>query len=224
LKRRRFGRLAGLDGESVWQLLDEESVTRTAGVPTVWLMLLAYMRETGKTLRTVDKVIIGGAAAPRTMIEEFQDRHGTGVIHAWGMTETSPLGTVGTLKGKHAGCTAEEKLALQLKQGRGVAAVELRIVDDNGRELPRDGVAFGELQVRGPWVVKEYFKGPLLVVVPAAGQEPTKQELLTFLSDRVAKWWLPDDVVFVDELPHTATGKVSKLNLRKRFEDYRLPV
>lgn len=286
----------GMDGESVWQLLDQEKVTQTLGVPTVWLMLLAYMRDHGKTLRTVERVIIGGAAAPRAMIEEFQVSHDARVVHAWGMTETSPLGTVGTLKAKHERLSPAQQVEIQMKQGRGVAAVELRIVDEEGNELPRDGVAFGELQVRGPWVVREYFKAeggdplddqgwfstgdvatldpdgymqitdrskdviksggewissidleneamahervaeaavigiahpkwterPLLVVVPA-GDPPAKDEILSFLADRVAKWWLPDDVVFVDELPHTATGKVSKLNLRKQFEDYRLP-
>ncbi|MCG8457488.1 MAG: 3-(methylthio)propionyl-CoA ligase, partial [Holophagales bacterium] len=289
---------ARLDGESVWQLLHDERVTQTAGVPTVWLMLLDYMRREGKTLETVDQVVIGGSAAPRAMIEEFQERHGARVLHAWGMTETSPLGTVGSLKAEHDAWPKEKQVDLQLKQGRGIAAVEMRIVDEEGNEQPRDGKAFGELQVRGPWVVRRYFKGeggeildrgwfptgdvatldpggymqitdrakdviksggewissidleneavshpkvaeaavvgvphpkwterPVLVVVPAEGESPTQEELMAHLEPRVAKWWLPDDVLFRPELPHTATGKISKRHIRDqlREEGYSLP-
>ncbi|MEM1205644.1 MAG: 3-(methylthio)propionyl-CoA ligase [Acidobacteriota bacterium] len=288
---------ARLDGEGVWELLDSENVTQTAGVPTVWLMLLDHMRRTGTTLRTVRKVIIGGAAAPRSMIEEFQSKHDAHVLHAWGMTETSPLGSVGSFKAKHHDLPEDERVNLQLKQGRGVAGVAMRIVDDEGKELPRDGKAFGELQVKGPWVVQEYYRSgeasildgegwfstgdvstldpdgymqitdrskdviksggewissidlenevvahpkvaeaavigvphpkwterPLLLAVAAEGTEPTRDEILEFLEPRVAKWWLPDDVLFVDELPHTATGKISKLQLRERYGDHRLP-
>jgi len=287
---------ARLDGASVWELLDSEQVDFTAGVPTVWLMLLDYLRDSGKRIDGVDTVVIGGSAAPRSMIEAFQNDYGTRVLHAWGMTETSPLGTVGTLKKKHDDLPEEERLALQLKQGRGIYGVDLRIVGDDGAELPRDGKAFGELQVRGPWVASAYFKHeggdilddgwfatgdvatldgdgfmqitdrskdviksggewissidlenevmshpgvaeaaviglphpkwderPLAVVVPAAGAELTRDDVLAHLASRVAKWWLPDDVVFVDELPHTATGKISKLTLRERFRDHVLP-
>ncbi len=288
---------AQLDGASVHELLETEDVDFTAGVPTVWLMLLNYLRESGKRIDGVDTVIIGGSAAPRTMIEAFQKELDTRVVHAWGMTETSPLGTVGTLKKQHDELTEEERLSLQLKQGRGIYGVELRIVDEDGNELPRDGEAFGELQVRGPWVASAYFKNeggeildaegwfstgdvatldadgfmqitdrskdviksggewissidlenevmscpgvaeaaviglphpkwderPLAVIVTAAGAELSREDVLAHLESRVAKWWLPDDVVFVDELPHTATGKVSKLTLRDRFRDHVLP-
>jgi acyl-CoA synthetase (AMP-forming)/AMP-acid ligase II len=290
---------ARLDGQSVWELMEGEEVTQTAGVPTVWLMLLNYMREQGKSLRTVKRVVIGGSAAPRSMIEEFQNAHGVRVVHAWGMTETSPLGTVGTLKRQHEILPEKEKVDLQLKQGRGCAAVALRIVDEAGRELPRDGKTFGELQVRGPWVVQCYFKGdggqiltvdgwfptgdvatldpdgfmqitdrakdviksggewissieleneavahpkvleagvvgvphpkwaerPLLLVVPTDPESPpTKDEILDFLRGKVANWWLPDDVLIVKELPHTATGKISKLTLRQQYQGYQLPL
>jgi fatty-acyl-CoA synthase len=285
-----------LDGASLYELIEAEGVNFTAGVPTVWLMLLQHMESIGRRLDTVDRVVIGGSAAPRSMIEAFQKGHDATVIHAWGMTETSPLGTVGTLKNRHHDLPEDERIALQLKQGHGIYGVEMRIVGEDGEELPRDGVAFGELQVRGPWVVNGYFKGeggdvldrgwfptgdvatldpegfmqitdrakdviksggewissidlenealshpavaeaavigiphpkwderPLLVVVAAEGQEPKKEELIEHLRSRVAKWWLPDDVVVVEELPHTATGKISKLTLRDRFEGYRLP-
>ena len=288
---------ARLDGAGVYEMMHEERVTQTAGVPTVWMMLLDYMRKENKRLPDLEAVIIGGSAAPRAMIEEFQNTHGIQVLHAWGMTETSPLGSVGSFKRKHAELSDEEKVTLQLKQGRGLAAVQMRIVDEEGKALPHDGKAFGELQVKGPWVVREYFKQeggdvldaegwfstgdvstldpdgymqitdrskdviksggewissidlenevvahpkvaeaavigiahpkwterPLLVVVPVEGESPTKDEMLDFLKDRVAKWWLPDDVAFVDELPHTATGKISKLTLRQQFADYELP-
>ncbi len=285
-----------LDGASVYQLLQDEAVNITAGVPTVWLMLLEHCANNDLQLEHVDRVVIGGSAAPGSMIEAFKTQHGCEVIHAWGMTETSPLGTVGTLKRKHDALSAAEQLALQVKQGRGIYGVELRIVDDQGKELPRDGVAFGELQVRGPWVIDAYYRHdqpildaegwfstgdvatldpdgfmqitdrskdviksggewissidleneavshpdvteaavigiahrkwnerPLLVVVPRQGATLSKEDLLQHLESRVAKWWLPDDVVFVDELPHTATGKISKLTLRKQFEGYVLP-
>jgi len=288
---------ARLDGESVHQLLESEAVDFTAGVPTVWMMLLDYLRQSGRRIDGVDTVVIGGSAAPRSMIEAFQNDYGTRVLHAWGMTETSPLGTVGTLKKKHDQLPAAERLALQLKQGRGIYGVELRIVDDEGVELPRDGKAFGELQVRGPWVASAYFKHeggdildgegwfatgdvatldgdgfmqitdrskdviksggewissidlenevmshpdvaeaaviglphprwderPLAIVVPAAAANLTPDDIRAHLESRIAKWWLPDDVVFVDELPHTATGKVSKLALREQFRDHVLP-
>ena len=287
---------AGLDGESIHRLIEAEQVNLLAGVPTVWLMLLGYLEETGKRIDSVDTVVIGGAAAPRSMIEAFQQRYGATVIHAWGMTETSPIGTVGALKRKHDDWSEEDRVSQQLKQGRGVFGVDLRIVDDSGAELPRDGKAFGELQVKGPWVVDGYYRReeeildaegwfptgdvatldpdgfmqitdrskdviksggewissidlenevlshpsvaeaavigiahprwderPLLIVVPAPGASPTREDMLEHLDGRVAKWWLPDDVVFVDELPHTATGKISKLTLRQRFRDYLLP-
>ena len=270
----------------------------TAGVPTVWLMLLDHMRANDATLPDLSTVVIGGSAAPRAMIEEFQQRHGVLVMHAWGMTETSPLGSVGSFKAKHQNLDDEAKLDIQVKQGRGVFGVAMRIVGEDGEELPRDGKAFGELQVKGPWVVKEYYRHeggdildgegwfstgdvstldpdgymqitdrskdviksggewissidleneavahpgvaeaavigiahkkwderPLLLIRPAEGATPPSfDEMREFLTGRIAKWWLPDAMEVVDELPHTATGKISKLTLRQQYAEYRLP-
>jgi fatty-acyl-CoA synthase len=285
-----------LDGESVYELLAGEKVTMTAGVPTVWLMLLQFLQQSGKSLPDLEHVVIGGSAAPRAMIEAFQQKVGVTVIHAWGMTETSPLGTVGTLLRKHDDLSEEQKVDVQVKQGRGIWGVDMKIVGDDGREMPRDGKSFGELLVRGPWVVGSYYKSsedetlrdgwfptgdvatldedgfmqitdrskdviksggewissielenaaigheaiaeaavigvshpkwgerPLLVVVPVKGATPKREEIVAWLKGRVADWWLPDDVAVVDELPHTAAGKISKKTLRERFADYRLP-
>ena len=289
-----------LDGRSVYELLRDEQVTLALGVPTVWLMLLQYVETAGvdpKEECALRRVIIGGSAAPRAMSAKFETLFGAFVVHAWGMTEMSPLGTTCNLLPKHAGCTLEERLDLQTKQGRSIFGVELRICDDEGRRLPHDGKAFGHLMVRGPWIISGYFKDeggpildregffdtgdvatidpdgymqitdrskdviksggewissidlenaaighpaiaeaavigvahpkwqerPLLVVVRKAGQDVTREHLLAFLEGKVAKWWLPDDVAFVDELPHTATGKLLKTALRERFRDYRLP-
>ncbi|MGE3673996.1 MAG: 3-(methylthio)propionyl-CoA ligase [Polyangiaceae bacterium] len=288
---------AKLDGASVFELLSTEKVTLTAGVPTVWLMLLNHMQEHNLTLPALKRVVIGGSAAPRSMIEAFQDKHGAHVVHAWGMTETSPLGTVGNLLPKHTALSKAEQLDVQVKQGRAVWGVELDIVDDDGKSMPRDGKAFGHLLVRGPWVTKGYFKGeggdilnaggwfdtgdiatldpdgymqitdrskdvvksggewissidlentavghpdiaeaavigiahpkwserPLLIVVKREGAELTKESVLGFLEGKVAKWWMPDDVQFVDAIPHTATGKILKMALREQFKDYTLP-
>jgi fatty-acyl-CoA synthase len=289
-----------LDGRSVYELLRDEKVTLALGVPTVWLMLLQYVETAGvdpKKECALRRVIIGGSAAPRAMSAKFETLFGAFVVHAWGMTEMSPLGTTCNLLPKHAGCTLEERLDLQTKQGRSICGVELMICDDEGRRLPHDGKAFGHLMVRGPWIISGYFKDeggpildregffdtgdvatidpdgymqitdrskdviksggewissidlenaaighpaiaeaavigvahpkwqerPLLVVVRKAGQDVTREHLLAFLEGKVAKWWLPDDVAFVDELPHTATGKLLKTALRERFRDYRLP-
>ena len=284
-----------LDGKSLHELFEAEGVTMSAGVPTVWLGLLAYMKEKRLRFSTLKTVVIGGSACPPAMIRTFQDDYGVQVLHAWGMTEMSPLGTAGTLKAAQQKLGKEERYALQNKQGRAIFGVDLRIVDENGRELPWDGKAFGDLQVRGPWVIKSYFKGeggdplregwfptgdvctidpegyiqvtdrskdviksggewissidleniaiahpaiaeaavigvrhpkwderPIVVAVKKAGQEISKDDLLKFYEGKIAKWWMPDDVVFVNELPHTATGKLSKLTLRQQFKDYRL--
>jgi acyl-CoA synthetase (AMP-forming)/AMP-acid ligase II len=284
-----------LDGRSLHELFESEGVTMSAGVPTVWLALLTYMKEKRLRFSTLKHVVIGGSACPPAMIRAFQDEYGVNVLHAWGMTEMSPLGTAGTLKAKHAKLGKAEREALQAKQGRGIFGVEFRIVDENGRELPWDGKAFGDLQVRGPWVIRSYFKGeggdplkggwfptgdvctidaegyiqitdrskdviksggewissidleniaiahpavaeaavigvrhpkwderPIVVAVRKPGQDVSKDELLRFYEGKIAKWWMPDDVVFVNELPHTATGKLSKLTLRQQFKDYRL--
>lgn len=280
-----------LGGASVHELIGGEQVTLTAGVPTVWLQLLDYMRETGKRIDSVRQVLIGGSAVPRSMLETFQNQYGAAVVQGWGMTETSPLGVLGHLKPKYDGWEASRKVDLQLKQGRGIYGVELKIVDDQGQRLPHDGEAFGDLLVRGPWIARAYFKEesgkvldaegffptgdvatidpdgymqvvdrskdviksggewissiqlenealgcagvaeaavigvrhpqwderPLLIIVRAAGSNVTKEEILRHLTGRIAKWWMPDDIVFVDQLPHTATGKLQKTTLRDRF-------
>ena len=289
-----------LDGKSLHQLFEGEGVTMSAGVPTVWLGLLNYVKEQKLRFSTLKRVVIGGSACPPAMIRTFQDEYGVQVLHAWGMTEMSPLGTAGTLKAKQAAMPKVEREAIQGKQGRAIFGVDFRIVDENGSELPWDGKAFGDLQVRGPWVIKSYFKGeggdplkkdedgtawfptgdvctidpdgyiqitdrskdviksggewissidleniavahpaiaeaavigvrhpkwderPIVVAVKKAGQDVSKDELLRFYEGKIAKWWMPDDVVFVPELPHTATGKLSKLTLRQQFKDYRL--
>jgi fatty-acyl-CoA synthase len=284
-----------LDGKSLHELFEKEEVTMSAGVPTVWLALLAYMKEKKSRFSTLKRVVIGGSACPPAMIKTFQDEYGVQVLHAWGMTEMSPLGTAGTFLAKHLKMPKEARDAWQSKQGRTIYGVDMRIVDENGIELPWDGQAFGNLQVRGPWVIKAYFKGeggnplrdgwfptgdvatidadgtlqitdrskdviksggewissidleniaiahpaiaeaavigvrhpkwderPIVVAVKKAGQEISRDELLRFYEGKIAKWWMPDDVVFVNELPHTATGKLSKLTLRQQFKDYRL--
>jgi fatty-acyl-CoA synthase len=286
-----------LDGPSVYELLNQFKVSCTAAVPTVWLMLLQHLDATGGKLPHLKKVVIGGSACPRAMTKTFQDVYGVEVIHAWGMTEMSPLGTVCTLKPEYAGLTGEARLDIQQKQGQTPFGVEMKITDDSDRELPWDGKTFGRLKVRGPAITKAYFKGeggdildadgffdtgdvatidaqgymqitdrskdviksggewissidienlavghpkvaeaavigvrhpkwderPLLVVVLKKEQTATKDELLGFLQGKIAKWWMPDDVVIVDEIPHTATGKIQKITLRERFRDYALP-
>ena len=283
-----------LDGPSLHDLLDNEEVTCTAAVPTVWHGLLKHLRERGAWLKTLKRVVIGGSACPRSMIVAFKEEHGVEVIHAWGMTETSPLGTVCTLKPEFARLDADARLDAQASQGHPPFTVELRLEDDGGRRLPHDGEAIGRLKVRGPFVARRYFgagddaidlggffdtgdvgsvdeagylritdrakdivksggewissialegvamgcpkvseaavigvphakwdERPLLVVVPKPGETPTREELLATFEGKVATWWIPDDVVFVDELPHTATGKVSKAKLRERLKDWR---
>jgi fatty-acyl-CoA synthase len=286
-----------LDGPSVCELLETEKVSMSAAVPTVWLALFQYLEQTGKTLPYLKRVLIGGSACPRSMIEAFETKYDVQVTHAWGMTEMSPLGTLGTLKAKMADLPYDKKLDYKCKQGHPPFGVEMKIVDDEGKELPRDGKAFGRLKVRGPAIAKGYFKGegtdafdadgwfdtgdvatldpdgymtitdrskdviksggewissieieniavghpavaeaavigvahpkwderPLLIVVLKPGQSATGAEILQYLTGKIAKWWMPDDVVFVDEIPHTATGKIQKTALRERFGKHRLP-
>jgi len=286
---------AALDGKSVYELFESERVTFSAGVPTVWGGLIQYLKQNNLKLSTLKRTIIGGAAVPPAMMRTLEDDYGVEVAHAWGMTEMSPLGCVGKLKGKHESLSADEKRAIREKQGRVVYGVDWKIVDGEGRELPWDGKAFGDLHVRGPWVVERYFKAnstaltdgwfatgdvatidpdgylritdrskdvvksggewissialenlamahpavqeaavvackhpkwderPLLIVVRKPGAKLDREELLAFYDGKVARWWVPDDVVFVDELPHTATGKLLKTELRARFAQHVLP-
>ncbi len=289
-----------LDGESVYQLMRDERVTIMQGVPTVWLMLFGYLDqhpEIDPSELVLEWAGIGGSALSQSMLERIERDLGAEGGQGWGMTETSPICVVGRLLPKHAGLSVGEQQKVKLKQGRGVFGVELKIVDEDGHRLLWDGVAFGEVWVRGPWIASGYFKGeggdkldnegffptgdiatidadgylqlvdrtkdviksggewvssidlenaamghpdvaeaaviavphpkwqerPLLLVVAREGKSPSRDDILEHLAGQVAKWWLPDDVVFLDELPHTATGKVLKLELRKQFRDHRLP-
>ena len=286
-----------MDGESIYQLLSEEAVTFTAAVPTVWLMLLQHLEAKNLKLPHLNSVAIGGSAVPRVMLEKFERDYGVSVMHAWGMTETSPLGSIAAFKSGMEEMNFDEQMDIKVKQGRVPYLVEMKITDDAGKELPRDGKAFGHLKVRGPFIVGEYIKGdggdildeegffdtgdvatidplgfmqitdrskdviksggewissieieniavghekiqeaavigiahpkwderPLLVIVKNEGADISKEEVLGFLEGKIAKWWMPDDVAFVDEIPHTATGKIQKLTLREQFADYTLP-
>ena len=293
---------AGMDGASVFELLDTEKVTFSAAVPTVWLGLLQYLEKTGQELPHLKRVVIGGSACPRFMTQVLQERYGVEVRHAWGMTEMSPLGSLGAVKPEHEDLSTQKRLDLQEKQGFAPYGVEMKITNDENEELPWDGKTFGRLKVRGPAVARAYYGGPtggtpgaeqfdpdgffdtgdvahidpagymqitdrskdviksggewissidlenlavghpdvaeaavigvfhprwderpLLIVVPAEGKQPTKEALLSFMEGKIAKWWMPDDVAFVDEIPHTATGKIQKIALREQFADHKLP-
>lgn len=282
------------DGETLHALIEREGVTMSAGVPTVWLALLDYLRETGRKLDTLQRVVVGGAACPLSIMREFMETHGVYTHHAWGMTETGPLGVFNTLKPGMADLPLEELDAIKLKQGRPVFGVDVRIVDEEGNIQPWNGEAVGEVRVRGNWICSGYFgidalgshdengyfctgdvasmdadgymkitdrtkdviksggewissidlenaavghpgvaeaavigvphpkwtERPLLIVVKQVGAVVEKEDILNFLDGKVAKWWIPEDAVFVDELPHTATGKISKKDLRVQFKDY----
>jgi fatty-acyl-CoA synthase len=287
---------AALDGKSLYELFEAEGVTLSAGVPTVWLGLLNHALQNGLTFSTFRRTVIGGSACPPAMMDTLIDTFGVQVIHAWGMTEMSPLGTTCTLLAKHKALPAEQQRKVLRKQGHSIYGVDMKIVDDAGRELPWDGEAWGELLVKGPWIISGYFRNeggdvlvdgwfptgdvatidpdgylqitdrskdviksggewigtidleniamahpavqqaacigiahpkwderPLLVVVRRAGHELTREQLLAFFDGKVAKWWLPDDVVFVDGLPTGATGKIQKNRLREQFRGYKLP-
>jgi fatty-acyl-CoA synthase len=284
-----------LDGKSLHDLFEAEGVTVSAGVPTVWQGLLTHVESQGLKFSTMRRTIIGGSACPPAMMRAFQERHGVQVLHAWGMTEMSPLGTACVLKPAHHRLDLEQRLAIQAKQGRPVFGVEMKIVDAQGTELPHDGKSAGDLMVRGPWIISSYFKGadagplvdgwfptgdvstidadgfmqitdrskdviksggewigsidleniamahpavamaaciaarhpkwderPLLVVVKKPGQDLTRDELLHFYDGKIAKWWTPDDVVFVDGIPLGATGKMQKNLLRDAYGDHLL--
>jgi fatty-acyl-CoA synthase len=285
-----------LDGKSLHELFETEGVTMAAGVPTVWQGLLTHVEANNLKFSTMKRTVIGGSTCPPAMLNTFEDKYGVQVIHAWGMTELSPMGALGKLKGKHAGLDAAQRRALQAKQGRSLYGIDMKIVDEHGSELPRDGRTSGELMVRGPWVISSYYKGdggnplvdgwfptgdvatidadgfmqitdrskdviksggewigsidleniamahpavamaacigvahpkwderPLLVVARKPGAEVTRDELIAFYDGRIAKWWTPDDVAFVDSIPLGATGKMLKNRLRETFRDYRLP-
>jgi fatty-acyl-CoA synthase len=288
---------AKMDGASIHELLETEGVTFSAAVPTVWQMLLAHLDATGGKLSTLKRVTIGGSAVPEAIMRGFQDRHGVEVVHAWGMTETSPLGTICRLIPEHAALPYEEQLPFRMKQGRAPIGLEMILTNDEGEELPHDGHTFGRLKVKGPYVAGGYFKGeggnildengffdtgdvatvcpdgymtitdrakdviksggewissieienmaaghpkaaiaavigivhpkwderPLLLVKLKEGETATRQEFLSYLDGKIAKWWMPDDVVFVDDIPLGATGKIDKKLIRKQFETYVLP-
>ena len=290
-----------LDGKSVYELVEQEQVTYAAGVPTVWQMLLGHMKPNGLRFSSLKRTVIGGSACPPAMIDAFREDYGVEVLHAWGMTEMSPLGTLCTLKNKHLTMSPDEQMKIRLKQGRAIFGVDMKIVGDNGEELPWDGKTFGDLYVKGPWVVREYFKGeggdplvkdaqgagwfptgdvatidadgymqitdrskdviksggewissidieniamahpavqmaacvgmrhpkwderPIVAVVKKPGTEVTREELLKFYEGKIAKWQIPDDVVFVESIPLGATGKMLKTRLRDQLKDYKLP-
>ena len=283
-----------LDGASLYELFEQEKVTFSAGVPTVWLGLLQHVQANQLKFSTFRRTVIGGSAAPPAMIRALEALD-VEVIHAWGMTEMSPLGTASKLLAKHHDLPDAERHKIQEKQGRVIYGVDMKIVDGEGKELPWDGKAFGDLLVRGPWIIDRYFRNdvsplvdgwfptgdvatidadgfmqitdrskdviksggewissidienvaaahpavhmaacisayhpkwderPLLVVVKKPGAEVSREQLLQFFEGKVAKWWIPDDVAFVTEIPLTATGKMQKLRLREQFKDYKLP-
>ena len=287
-----------LDPESIYNLLEQEECTVAGGIPTIWLNFLAWLetRQDQLDLSSLKlrRVFAGGTAPPRATIEKFRDLLGVFLLHVWGMTETSPIVTVGSPLAKHTGLPPDKIVDMQINQGRQMYGVELRLVDADGAPVPHDGTSIGELQVRGNWVISGYFKAeggqvvdkdgwfgtgdvatidpdgyvkltdrlkdviksggewissieienltvshpdvheaaviaihhpvwqerPLLLVQPKPGRNPTKESILAFLSSRIVKWWLPDDVLFVEGLPHTATGKLLKTELRNRYHGH----
>jgi fatty-acyl-CoA synthase len=282
------------DPKILHDLMIREGVTHSAGVPTVWLAMFQYMDATGSDLGKLRLAIIGGSAAPRSMVERLM-KAGIRVGHAWGMTETSPIGTIGSPTHDWDTLSFEAQVDMVCKQGRSIFGVELKTVDEDNQELPRDGEASGRLLIRGPWVIKRYFKAeedatdadgwfdtgdvatlhpdgtlqitdrskdviksggewissvelenaavgcpgvaeaaaigiyhpkwderPLLLILRKPDSEVSAADIKAYLSDKIAKWWMPDAIEFVDEIPHTATGKILKTELRTRFKDYRL--
>lgn len=285
------------DPPTLHKLIVDEGVDLALAVPTIWLGMLQHLEKTGGNLGALKTTAIGGSAVPRSMIEAFDKLHGVRVVQLWGMTEMSPLGTIGSPAPEVASLPYDEELNYRVKQGRGLFGVEMKIIGDDGADLPRDGRAFGRLLVRGPWIVGSYFKGdggdildaegwfdtgdvatldkygymqivdrskdviksggewissidlenaavgapgvaeaavigvhhpkwderPLLLVREKDGATVTKEGVLAYLDGKIAKWWMPDDVLIVADLPHTATGKLLKTELRDRYKDYRLP-
>ena len=282
-----------MEGEPLYDLIDKEEVTLAFGVPTIWMGLLAYCRDNNKILTSVRNTIIGGSALSLPTLQEFDEVHDVNVIHAWGMTEMSPLGTINVPTPEMENMGKEEKYAIQLKQGKPIYGVELKVVDDAGIELPKDGESQGHLLVRGAWILQKYFKAendavdkdgwfdtgdisvldqdgymiikdrakdviksggewissidlenaafghpdiaeacvvgiphpkwderPMLFVVTNDGEPIEKESILEFLGSKVAKWWLPDEIIFLKELPHGATGKLQKFELRDEYNNY----
>jgi fatty-acyl-CoA synthase len=287
---------AALDGKSLYELFEAEQVTFSAGVPTVWLGLINYMLQNKLKFSSFRRTVIGGSACPPAMMDTLMDELDVEVIHGWGMTEMSPLGTTGVLLGKHLTLPKNEQRKILHKQGHAIFGVDMKIVDDDGKELPWDGSSYGHLLVKGPWIIRSYFKDeggdplqdgwfptgdvatidpdgymqitdrskdviksggewigtidleniavshpaimqaacigihhpkwderPLLIVVCRPGMEVSREELLKFYEGKIAKWWLPDDVVFMDALPLGGTGKVQKNKLRELYREYKLP-
>ncbi|MBC7685283.1 MAG: fatty-acid--CoA ligase [Bdellovibrionales bacterium] len=287
---------AALDGKSLYDLFEAEKVTFSAGVPTVWLGLINYALQNDLQFSTFRRTVIGGSACPPAMMDTLIDKLGVEVIHAWGMTEMSPLGTAGGLQSKHLALPVQEQRKILQKQGHAVFGVDMKIVDDDGVELAWDGATYGHLLVKGPWVITSYFKNeggdvlqdgwfptgdvatidadgymqitdrskdviksggewigtidleniamahpsvqqaacigiahpkwderPLLLVIKRAGHDVTREELLSFFEGKIAKFWMPDDVLFIDELPTGATGKIQKNKLREQFRQHVLP-
>ena len=285
-----------LDGKSVYELFESEQVTFSAGVPTVWLGLLTHMAQNSLKFSSFKRTVIGGSACPPTMMRAFREQHGVEVVHAWGMTEMSPLGTAGTLQARHSALSNDAQQAILEKQGHAIFGVDMKIVGDDGVELPWDGKTYGNLLVRGPWIISSYFKNeggdvledgwfptgdvgtidadgylqitdrskdviksggewigtidleniamahpavlqaacigvfhpkwderPLLLVVRKPGAEVSREALLSFYEGKIAKWWTPDDIAFIDALPIGATGKILKNKLREQFKDHVLP-
>ena len=285
------------DGATLAALINEEGVTMSAGVPTVWLNLLNHLRSTGERVDTLERVVVGGSACPLSIMEEF-DTYGVDTRHAWGMTEMSPLGTSNAAGANRAQFTDDELSKMRTNVAIPVFGVEVKITDDDNNELPWDGKAFGALKVRGPWICESYYKldgsdahsepgwfetgdvatinpdgyvsitdrtkdviksggewissievencatghpmvaeagvigrmhpkwgeRPLLIVVRnEQGADLTPDELKNYLDGKIAKWWIPDDVQFIDAMPHTATGKIQKMELREMFADYQFP-
>jgi 3-(methylthio)propionyl---CoA ligase len=286
-----------LDGASLAAFFNDESLTMTCGVPTVWLGLLQHLRVSGERLTTLKRIMTGGSAAPPLLIDAFRDEYGVTVEHGWGMTELSPVGTYNAPKPAQAGLTGAAATRHMLKQGRVLPGIDMKIVDGDGNELPWDGKAFGDLKVRGPWVASAYYgdepgsavdaegwfatgdvatidpdgfmeitdrskdviksggewissialenialshpdvaeaaviaarhekwdERPLLIVVPRQGHQIDTESVLASFEGKVAKWWLPDAVIVVPELPHTATGKIQKMMLRDKYRDHFVP-
>ena len=278
-----------LDGASLYELMEAERVTVSAGVPTIWLALMQHVEEHGLRFSTMQRTAVGGSAMPAALIAKFVDNYGVEVRHGWGMTETTAVATMSCLSPKNRELSATEQHAVIARQGKSVFGIEIKVVDENGTTLPRDGVSQGELMVRGEWIVTGYYKSdvsplvdgwfptgdiatidahgvmqirdrakdviktggewissidlenaavghpavamaavigvkhpkwderPLLFVVRKPGKTVEREEILAFLTERVAKWWVPDDVIFLDSLPVGGTGKVQKAELRKQY-------